>query len=79
MNNLMNKKVFFVATLWMVAMAMFAQQITLDDVANYKYSPKSVREVTPLADGESYACVSEDSKRIERCSFKTGEVTETLF
>ena len=79
MINQMNRRILFVATLWMVAMAMFAQQITLNDVANYKYSPKSVREVTPLADGESYACVSEDSKRIERCSFKTGEVTETLF
>lgn len=75
----MKRSVLFVASLWMAAMTVFAQQITLDDVVNYKYAPKSVREVSPLADGESYACVSEDGKRIERCSFKTGEVTETLF
>ena len=75
----MKRSILFVASLWMAAMTVFAQQITLDDVVNYKYAPKSVREVSPLADGESYACVSEDGKRIERCSFKTGEVTETLF
>ncbi|MBO4216028.1 MAG: S9 family peptidase [Bacteroidaceae bacterium] len=75
----MKRSVLFVASLWMAVMTVFAQQITLDDVVNYKYAPKSVREVSPLADGESYACVSEDGKRIERCSFKTGEVTETLF
>ena len=63
----------------MMAASVFAQQITLDDVVNYKYSPKGVREVRALADGESYACVSEDGKRIERCSFRTGEVVETLF
>ena len=52
MVNQMNRRILFLATLWMAAMAVLAQQITLDDVANYKYSPKSVREVTPLADGE---------------------------
>ena len=32
-----------------------------------------------MADGESYSCVSDDMRKIERCSFKTGEVVETLF
>lgn len=73
------KRLVAMAGLVIMAVNVLAQQITVDDVANYAYSPKSVREVRPLADGESYACVSEDSKRIERCSFKTGEVTETLF
>lgn len=73
------KKTMAVVALWCAATAIFAQQITLDDVVNYQYYPKSVREVRPLADGESYACMSDDRKRIERCSFKTGEVVETLF
>ena len=63
----------------MVAVTAFAQQITLDDITNYKYYPKSVRTARPMADGETYACVSDDRQRIERCSFKTGELVETLF
>lgn len=58
---------------------MVAQQITLDDIMNYQYLPKRVKEVRPLADGESYACVSDDGRKIERHSFKTGEVLEVLF
>ena len=56
-----------------------AQQITLEDVTSYRYAPKAIRDVHPLADGESYACVSDGGKRIEKCSFKTGEVTDVLF
>ena len=78
MKQIVLRNVMIVAALMMAA-SVFAQQITLDDVVNYKYSPKGVREVRALADGESYACVSEDGKRIERCSFRTGEVVETLF
>lgn len=58
---------------------MVAQQITLDDIMNYQYLPKRVKEVRPLADGEGYACVSDDGRKIERHSFKTGEVLEVLF
>ncbi len=61
------------------AMAAQAQQISLDDVTTYRYAPKSIRSVRPLADGESYASVSDDGRRIEKCSFKTSEVTDVLF
>ena len=56
-----------------------AQQITLDDITSLKYVPESVSEVRPLADGESYSCVTDDGQCIERCSFKTGETVEVLF
>ena len=79
MNNLMNRKVFFVAALWMAAMAVCAQQIKLEDILGGKYFAHSVKRVRPMADGESYALVSDDGQKIERCSFKTGEVIETLF
>ena len=77
-------KCFFRQTVLM-AVAMVAaatagaQQITLDDIASYKYAPRTISDVRPMADGESYACVSEDGRRVERHSFKTGEVLETLF
>ena len=79
MKNQMIRKTMALMALVFVAMVAFAQQIALEDVVNYKYHPKSVREVRPLANGESYSCVSDDGQRIERCSFKTGEVVEILF
>lgn len=76
----------FILRVMMAAMAVMgaasavqAQQISLEDVTAYKYAPKSIRSVRPLADGESYASVSNDGRRIERCSFKTSEVIEVLF
>ena len=57
-----------------------AQQITIEDVAGGKFRPASIRSVRPLdIDGESYASISADGARIEKCSFKSGEVTEVLF
>lgn len=69
----------FTAVVTLVATTASAQQLTLDDILSHEYYPRSVREVHPMADGESYACVSDDGQRIERCSFKTGEIMETLF
>lgn len=69
-----------VATLLMMATStLAAQQISLSDIASYKYEPRGVNEVRPLADGETFARISADGKKIERCSFRTGEVLETLF
>ena len=57
-----------------------AQQITIEDVAGGTYRPATIPNVSPLAiDGESYASISADGARIEKCSFKTGEITEVLF
>lgn len=79
MKNMMTHKMFAMVALWLTVAAVSAQQITLDDVVNYKYYPKSVRGVKPMADGESYSCVSDNRQSIEKHSFKTGEVTEVLF
>ena len=71
--------------MWVAVMMMaavvgaWAQQIKLEDIMSGRYAPQSVSEVRPLMDGESYSCVSADRKRIERCSFKTGEMMEVLF
>ena len=53
MKNIMTHKMFAMVALWLTVAAVSAQQITLDDVVNYKYYPKSVRGVKPMADGES--------------------------
>jgi len=60
-------------------MTVSAQQIQLKDITDGKFQAKTIRNITPLADGESYAQVSDDGRRIERRSFKSGGVVETLF
>lgn len=79
MKNRMTRKMLAAAAFSLTAIVAFAQQITLDDVVDYKYSPASVRGVKPMADGESYSCVGEGGKSIEKRSFKTGETLEVLF
>ncbi|MBQ9362650.1 MAG: S9 family peptidase [Bacteroidaceae bacterium] len=73
------KKLFFCITGLLFTMFTFAQQITLEDITAGKYSAKRFRGITPMADGESYAQISADGKKIERHSFKTGAWVETLF
>lgn len=76
----MVKRTMWVAVMMMAAVVgAWAQQIKLEDIMSGRYAPQSVSEVRPLMDGESYSCVSADRKRIERCSFKTGEMMEVLF
>lgn len=56
-----------------------AQEITLEDVVNYRYYPRGVQGLSPLADGISYGRLSDDGRQILRCSYATGETLDTLF
>lgn len=42
-------------------------------------APKSIKEMTPMPDGESYLCIGTESKTIDRYSYKTGKKIETIF
>lgn len=54
--------------------------LTVEDYCDIKLAaPASIKEMRPLADGVSYACISEDGKRIEVFSYKTGKQTGVLF
>lgn len=58
----------------------FASSLSINDYCDVKIAaPKSVKEMTPLSDGESYACISDDEKSVEVYSYKTGKLTKTLF
>lgn len=70
-------KQILVLLLLSAASIVSAQQISLDDVVNYRYYPRRISGLRPLSDGESYGKI-EDNK-ILRCSYKTGEVIATLF
>lgn len=57
-----------------------ADTLTSADYCDIKLNtPASVKEMTPMPDGESYLCVSADGKSIEQYSYKTGKKTGTLF
>lgn len=55
-----------------------AQKLDLKSIAAGDFRGESIAEITPLADGETYAQISADQKRIEQYSFKTGKLTATL-
>ncbi len=73
------KKLFILSCLLLSALAAAAQEISLDDVVNYRYYPRRIYGLEPLADGSAYSRISDDRRQIQRCSYQTGEVLETLF
>lgn len=57
-----------------------ASPLTVEDYCSpARTAPKTIRTVTPLADGESYAAVSADGRSIDIYSYRTGKKTGTLF
>lgn len=73
------KKLFILAFAIMVSFSASSQVISLEDVVNGKFSPKTISGLVPLADGESFSRLSDDRKSIVRYSFKNGERIETIF
>lgn len=55
-------------------------QLTARDYCDVKISaPKRIKDMRPMTDGTQYAAISDDGKRIESYSYKTGKKTGTLF
>lgn len=66
----------------MAGMALSASSAALDapDYCDVQVSaPASVDEMRPLADGKSYAMVSDNGRRIDVYSYQSGKKTGTLF
>jgi len=59
--------------------AMAGQKLDLKSITNGDFAAETLAGVEPLADGETYARISEDGKRIVAYSFKTGKQTAVLF
>ena len=55
------------------------QQLDLKRITGGEFRAKTMRAVCPLDDGETYAQVSDDGKRIVTYSFRTGRETGVLF
>lgn len=73
---------FFVmcAALFMaVSSTMSQDMLSIKDIAAGKFVAERLSAVTPLKDGESYAMISKDGKKVEKYSYKTGKRTGVLF
>ncbi len=64
-----------IATSQMLAGSKF----TLKSITDGEFRSERIAAVSPLDDGESYAQISKDRKKIVRYSFKTGKQTGVLF
>jgi len=64
----------------MLALSVSAgRQLTLKEVTDGTFRSKMMSAVRPMADGETYAQISDDGKRIVTYSFKNGKQTGVLF
>ena len=73
------KKIIMIAMTLLAVLAADAKKLELKDITGNVFRPQSMDAVQPMADGESYVKLNNGGKRIVQCSFKTGEVTQTLF
>ncbi|MCM1153307.1 MAG: S9 family peptidase [Muribaculum sp.] len=74
-----NKQILAVAALTATA-HLSAANLTVQDFCDIATaSPASVKESTPMPDGETFAAISDDEKSIELFSYKTGKKTGVLF
>ena len=55
------------------------ENFNLKDITAGKFRSKTMTEVRQMADGETYAQISDDGKRIVTYSFRTGKETGVLF
>ena len=73
------KKVLFMALTLLVVVAVDAKKLELKEITRGMFRGETVSDVQPLNDGETYAQLSNDGRRIVQYSFKTGKEVATLF
>lgn len=75
----MKQKILFLLCLTFTVLTINAA-LTISDYCDIRISnPKGIKEITPLADGESFAAISDDGKAIEKYSYRTGKKIGELF
>jgi dipeptidyl-peptidase-4 len=55
------------------------QRLDLKEITGGDFREETMADVTPMADGESYAQISADGQQIVKYSFRTGDKTAVLF
>lgn len=66
-------------SLLLTCVATAGGKLNLQDITRGEYRHQSMAAVQVLPDGESYAQLSSDGKRIVKCSFQSGREVGTLF
>ena len=67
----------FVALMTLPIMAQ--SNLSLRNLMDGTFSPERYYSIVPMADGEHFARMSNDRTMVLQCSFKNGEVVDTLF
>ena len=78
----MFRKILFsalLAVLFVLSGGMAAQMISLQDVVQYRYYASRIGGLNSMDDGEHYTRISDTSDAILKCSYRTGDVVETIF
>lgn len=76
----MKKEGFLLAAIAGLSLSASAASLDAADYCDVtRNAPASVREMRPLADGKTYAMVSDDGRRIDIFSYLSGKKTGTLF
>ena len=75
------KRKMIVGALMLLSMlhATAGQKLELRDITGGVFRQETMTEVRPMADGETYAQISSDGRRIVTYSFKTGKQVGILF
>ena len=78
---MITKRLFSVTAAVLLAVSQTAagEKLSLRDITGGEFRQESMTEVWPMADGETYAQISDDGKRIETYSFRTGKRVGVLF
>ena len=56
-----------------------AGKLSIKDITSGKFAAKTVNGINPIEGTDTYARISDDGKRVESYSFKTGKKIATLF
>ena len=77
---MVNIRLSLIGAALMLAMSVVAgEKLNLGDIVRGEFRQETLSEVHPMADGETYAQISADGKRIVTYSFKTGKEVGVLF
>ena len=78
-NDMKRMAIACVAMLVAAGQAVAGDKLSIKNITSGDFRGESMSAVEPLADGETYAQISSDSKQIVRYSFKTGKQTGVIF
>ena len=69
----------FTALFMLTAHVSAGGKITIPDITSGKFAAKTVNGINPIEGTDSYARISDDGKRVDCYSFKTGKLLRNLF